>query len=248
MEFYALSKRVNKVILVDDMERRRNLQRVLEPKNLERTRDKLVAMVGRCDSDLDILNEHMDKQKCSELTVHINQYEDWRTQLVETYNLVDGLINKTRVYSPPNYLDMYGVKETKLNPLISQADFKIEREDRTMVYVELKSSFLTLRDAIYNPQKILTSKKLVEDQGDDYRLLVVLPPEERMETWIQRTRIHRRKFARFFNMSRELNMRKLRLPHPVYAQPVQNYFLNLPKNEALFKEKQERIFERIKNL
>jgi len=241
-------------IEVDEMERIRNFQNIYKPKNLSKTAEHILSSNRRCDKEIRIYEDEIRKLK--------QEQQD----LSRGLDLTENLLNREKfglkpeeIYRPPNYYDQLEVAEASINEETSQADFKVTRDDGTTLYVELKATFRTLQDAIYNPAPIMKSKEWVISQGHDYRLLVILPKEFREDTtlnrtiiddWLDRTRISRTRYRKFMSRAnkRNLMMRTLYLPGPVYAQPVSDYFLNLPRNEGLFREKQERILEKIKNL
>jgi len=198
---------------------------------------------------LDIIHELDNKYYENDNNTLTTQIDELNQQV----NLIDNILyNKSFKYEFPSFLQVgtnmgIDIKEKNIHKFISQGDFFIENEEGKQYMIELSATFATLYDKIRNPQPILDSFEQAKRANLAYRFLVVLPPHDEVEKYMDgQSKFSFKSFSIFISLLKKsgLNPKYLHMSNRNFFQPHSEYFMD-KRNENYLNHKHELILGQV---
>lgn len=251
-------------ILVDVTERKNLGKQVIDKNKLSIQKEKLIKQILELKSYKNKLNElsmnsiESSSSKLTQDLINLNNQtyfdeenmslEDKIHQMNKQVNQIDDILFKSNhKHEFPSFISQgklmnLDIQERNLNKYISQGDFLIECDDGYKYMIELSATFMTLQDKIENSQPLIDSFKLARSKNLAYRFLLVLPPKDKLEDYIWRSKFTLKSYLKFRKLLKENHIPtiKLEMNELHYFQPGSQYFTS-PENEVRLRFKLDSI-------
>jgi hypothetical protein len=154
-------------------------------------------------------------------------------------------------YTSHNQIDFVshsGVMGWNTQSIANQVDFIFTDRNGVDWAVELKATMLTLKDAIRGGRNRITkSKERSRKQGYRYHLLICLPKDiDEQMTWMDRAGVNWMDWQKF-RKTKSIPTTILKMENMIYAEPIQDWFLDEQKHISRYYQKQELILDWIRS-